>query len=92
MSFNVYALDSEAKVLWRQDLGREVTGLAVTPGAVLAGTRDGDLYLLKAADGAPLGSAALSAGVLRIVSGKAGPRPVAAVSTSAGDLMLMALQ
>ncbi len=95
MSFNVYALDGEGQMLWRRDLGREVSAMAPTPdpvAGVLAGTRDGGLYLLSRADGAPLSGGALGDGVLRIATGRAGQRPVAAVSTAAGELRLMGLQ
>ncbi|MFQ6096968.1 MAG: PQQ-binding-like beta-propeller repeat protein, partial [Armatimonadota bacterium] len=94
MSFNVYAINASGKVVWRRDLSSEVSCLAAIPArgrpAVLAGTRDGGVYLLDAADGRVLAGSPGSSPILAIAPGRSdGGAPVAAVAAANGDLALL---
>lgn len=96
LSFNVYCLDGEGQLLWRQDLGAPVRALAlVRQGAgfrLAAGSDDGMVTVMNAADGQLLASRQLNGPVLSLAADSSDPAsPSLIASTLGGDLVALDL-
>jgi outer membrane protein assembly factor BamB len=97
LSFNVYCLDGQGRMLWRQDLGNAVRCLALVKSGerllLAAGSDDGLVTMLSAADGQLVARRQLGGAVLALAAADLDGqgRQSLLVSTAAGDLIALEL-